>query len=768
MKRTRLLALCTVGVVAVGGAGFAVGRQVKSPADAAADVAAPVASRLAVPVERKVLAATLLTRGDVRFGDPKPVVLPPSSLKASLGNLVTLAATKGQEIESGKRILEVAGRPVLALVGSTPAYRDLRPGDRGDDVRQLEAGLRTLGFDPGKTDGAYDANTEKAVEAWYRQVGYEPFGPTESQRTQLQTLRDSASRAADGVRSAQRSFDAAAKPARSRVLQASESVRSAKEKAEAAPIDTDDSLRKADGLVAARQSGLEQATTTGAQAAVAVARAEKERDDSSAVRDAELALDDANAAVIDADTAIGQAERGVAEAQRSVDDARANVVDAQKTLDAAREAERRPSVVVCPTPAPCEVPDNSAQKEATRNAESRVRQANTAVDTANGAVTTRIEAVQQTRRAKDRAVRAVTRAEAGLGKAKDAGPDRAQAVVDANAKLVQAQNAIAQAARDLDDARVGVDTTSRQGANGQRAADAGVDVALATRAELSNTADLASLRAALDSARDTKRRADVDLADLESKVGISVPANEVVFLPDLPRRIDDVKIGRGEPVNGAVITVTNARLAVDASIDAVDAPRLRTGATGEIEAEDLSLTLPVTITKIANRPGTDGADPDKVRIELTIDESTGAGGAAPFDPSTLNGVNVKVTLPIQSTGTSVLAVPVAAVSVAGDGSSRIEIEDDPSKPTRFVTVTPGLAAEGFVEITPVNGGRVAEGDLVVVGSEGSSDLTVTTDAPDTASDAAASDAAASDATGATKEETPPASDETAVEVNAPS
>ena len=138
MKRTRILALCTAGVVAVGAGGFILGRQVKSPADAAAQAAPPTASRLAVPVERRVISATLITRGDVRFGDPKPVVLPPSALKANLGNLVTLAATKGQEIEPGQRVLEVAGRPVLALVGSTPAYRDLRPGDQGDDVRQLE------------------------------------------------------------------------------------------------------------------------------------------------------------------------------------------------------------------------------------------------------------------------------------------------------------------------------------------------------------------------------------------------------------------------------------------------------------------------------------------------------------------------------------------------------------------------------------------------------------------------------------------------------
>ena len=763
MKRARLLALCTAGVVAIGAGGFVLGRQVKSPADAAAQAAAPTASRLAVPVERRVIAATLITRGDVRFGDPKPVVLPASALKANLGNLVTLAATKGQQIEAGKRVLEVAGRPVLALVGSTPVYRDLRPGDQGDDVRQLEDGLSKLGFDPGPVDGRYDDATEKGVDAWYRNVGYEPFGPTETQRTQLQTLRDGTTRAADGLRNAQRAYDNAARPARSRVLQADESVRSAKEKAATAPSDADDSARKADGLVAARQAAFDQALATRDQAAAGVRRAERERDDSGAVREADLAVEDAKAAVIDADAAITQAERGVVEAQRSVDDARANVVDAQKSLDTAKENERRGSVLVCPTPSPCEVPDNSAQKEATRSAESRLRQANTAVESALAALASRTDSVEQARRARDRSVRAVARAEAGRAKAVDAAPDRAQAVVEANAKLTQAQSAVTQAERDLDDARRGVDSTRRQGSTGTRAAEAALEGALAGRSELSSAAELASLRATLDSAVDTKRRADADLTDLESKVGISVPANEVIFLPDLPRRVDEVKVGRGEPVNGAVINVTNARLAVDASVDAADAPRLRTGAIGEIEAEDLSLTLSVTITKIANRPGTDGADPDKVRIELTIDEGTTEDDPAPFDPSTLNGVNVKVTLPIQSTGTSVLAVPVAAVSVAGDGSSRIEIEDDPAKPTRFVTVTPGLAAEGYVEITPVGGGRVSEGDLVVVGSEGASDLTVTTDGADAADAADAADTTEAAATpGMT------ASDDTAAASTAPS
>ena len=108
-----------------------------------------------------------------------------------------------------------------------------------------------------------------------------------------------------------------------------------------------------------------------------------------------------------------------------------------------------------------------------------------------------------------------------------------------------------------------------------------------------------------------------------------------------------------------------------------------------------------------------------------------------------------MTLPIQSTGKAVLAVPIAAVSIAGDGSSRVEVEDTASKPTRFVTVIPGLAAEGYVEITPIAGQRLVEGDLVVVGTQGATDLTVTTDAaasPD--SSAAASSPDSSTAAGA--------------------
>ena len=82
----------------------------------------------------------------------------------------------------------------------------------------------------------------------------------------------------------------------------------------------------------------------------------------------------------------------------------------------------------------------------------------------------------------------------------------------------------------------------------------------------------------------------------------------------------------------------------------------------------------------------------------------------------LNGLPVKVTIPVSSTGGKVLAVPTAAVSAAIDGTTRVEVEDTPGAPTRLVQVTAGLRAEGYVQITPIKPSEIKEGDTVVTGT----------------------------------------------------
>lgn len=70
-------------------------------------------------------------------------------------------------------IVEVSGRPLVALQGAVPAYRDLVPGDTGADVAQLQRGLAAIGYPAGgDTAGTFGAGTAAAVAAFYTALGY--------------------------------------------------------------------------------------------------------------------------------------------------------------------------------------------------------------------------------------------------------------------------------------------------------------------------------------------------------------------------------------------------------------------------------------------------------------------------------------------------------------------------------------------------------------------------------------------------------------------
>ena len=78
---------------------------------------------------------------------------------------------------------------------------------------------------------------------------------------------------------------------------------------------------------------------------------------------------------------------------------------------------------------------------------------------------------------------------------------------------------------------------------------------------------------------------------------------------------------------------------------------------------------------------------------------------------------MRVTVPVESTEGPVLSVPVSALSLAADGSSRVQRSTDAG--LEFVTVEPGLSAGGFVQVTPTQG-ALEPGDLVVVGFDSGS------------------------------------------------
>jgi peptidoglycan hydrolase-like protein with peptidoglycan-binding domain len=80
---------------------------------------------------------------------------------------------KGSLAGQGSVLLEVAGQPYFVLQGTVPAYRDLAPGETGEDVAQLQQDLISLGYGTGSdTLGSYGPGTAAAVSAYYQAHGY--------------------------------------------------------------------------------------------------------------------------------------------------------------------------------------------------------------------------------------------------------------------------------------------------------------------------------------------------------------------------------------------------------------------------------------------------------------------------------------------------------------------------------------------------------------------------------------------------------------------
>jgi peptidoglycan hydrolase-like protein with peptidoglycan-binding domain len=180
MRRRNLLVLLGVAVLVSALTTWVAAAQIRSPAEVAARTAAPEPSRILAPVEERVLAARIVTRGTAQFGSPRELAVTLSELKGGAG-VITHLPRRGSRVKGGEVVAQISGRPVFLLAGSTPMYRDLGPGMSGPDVRQLEQALRALGLQPGPVDGTYDGGTEAAVTRLYRRAGYRPLVASETQ-----------------------------------------------------------------------------------------------------------------------------------------------------------------------------------------------------------------------------------------------------------------------------------------------------------------------------------------------------------------------------------------------------------------------------------------------------------------------------------------------------------------------------------------------------------------------------------------------------------
>ena len=621
--RRRLFAGLVGTVVVSAAAGWVASSQIRSPAEIAARTAPPPASAILVPAEQRILSTDIVTRGTVRFGSPQQLYLAPSLLKPDVG-VVNRLPLAGTELHEGNVVFTTSGRPVFLLQGDQPAFRDLGPGIKGDDVRQLEEALGRMGFDPGPADGVYDKRTEAAVTAWYKKAGFAAFTATTDQLAAVRALETERNTSQLDVISAQ-------------------------------------------GSVALSQAAVEAARRVQARARLALGAALPTLESATARAAADNAVAAADVAarqaVLDA---LQTAPSVVPATPAQISAAEADLVIAQSNADLTRTTGEQTVANAIANGTPAEITAALAQADgANRVAAAEVAAKQAALDALRagtpGTPPTRAE---------------LAAAEADLIIAQS----NAESTRLAGERLVaeaQAADAFARADR----------TSSLANSTG--------DVRAAERA-------LAYAYAAMNVRDRQTHLVGRDLGLARLRAGVQVPADEVIFVTSAAVRVSELVLASGARATGPLMKVTDATVAVDGSLRLEEAPLVAPGMRVLIDEPDLGIKATGKVLRVADSPGSNGVDGFHVYFEVRVD------GA----PASLVGASVRMKVPIESTGGSVLAVPIGALTLSADGSSRVQ--RDRNGTLEFVSVEPGLSADGFVAVKPV-GGALAAGDLVVIG-----------------------------------------------------
>ncbi len=152
------------------------------------------------------------------------------------------------------------------------------------------------------------------------------------------------------------------------------------------------------------------------------------------------------------------------------------------------------------------------------------------------------------------------------------------------------------------------------------------------------------------------------------------------------------------------MSVTDNQLSIDSSLPLDAALLVKPGMPVAIDEQALGVKATGVVARVANTPGTHGVDGYHIYFEVRNIETA----------TRLEGFSLRLTIPIKSSEGVVTAVPISALSLAADGTSRVQVENDGA--LEYIVVEPGLSADGYVEVTPVDG-TLAPGQLVVVGYE---------------------------------------------------
>ncbi|MFJ6634664.1 peptidoglycan-binding protein [Streptomyces sp. NPDC091376] len=165
-RRTTLVTIGAITVAAAAGAGFVL---LDDGGDAGASGRSPLPAATAT-VARTDLVRSTTVDGTLDFAQRRAV-------KSAVEGRVTVAASEGRTVRMGQALYELNDKPVTLLYGPVPMFREMKAGDRGSDVLQLERNLRDLGYGAALyVDSRYDKATEAAVKQWQKSLNRESTG----------------------------------------------------------------------------------------------------------------------------------------------------------------------------------------------------------------------------------------------------------------------------------------------------------------------------------------------------------------------------------------------------------------------------------------------------------------------------------------------------------------------------------------------------------------------------------------------------------------
>lgn len=175
-RRSFWTVLTVTGALLLVGAYWA-GTRATSPSSLGRQQAPAPPTQLTASVVFRRLSETLPVQGSVAAESGYQVSFGQVSVPGAQPIVTQQPPGPGARIANGSLLAQIAGRPVFALLGDTPMYRDLGVGDRGPDVAQLQADLAALGYFSHDTPGVFDSSTLQAVRAFYGYRGYSLFQP---------------------------------------------------------------------------------------------------------------------------------------------------------------------------------------------------------------------------------------------------------------------------------------------------------------------------------------------------------------------------------------------------------------------------------------------------------------------------------------------------------------------------------------------------------------------------------------------------------------